>query len=287
MEFENLQAQYEEIMAAFDGKDRKKVNETGRPFTREYLTDVVFKLKDICQDMFKLQTDAKTENDILEKATNKIVDKCFTKIEQKITSIQDEACDEDDSSENSSVPSKATFASILKSNCSKTFARTIAQDAVVQYNKEEIEKKSRENNVMIFKMPESLGVDDVVSQENDKQFFKELCDDALKLNDLKIKEVTRLGKEAKSDKIRPVKVTFQNNFDKRKFMSKLSSLREAGEKFQNVSITHDLSDSEREAVKALLKEAEKKNGQEQTKNFVWKVRGTPGNMRLMPLKARV
>ena len=168
---------------------------------------------------------------------------------------------------------KVSFADVLKSEQGQHFAQSIAQNTLAEHNKEELEKKKRENNIIIFKMPESGGE----SRNNDRKFVEDLCSDALSLG---------LGKGQDNTKIRPVKVVFENSFDKRKFMSKLYLLKDSEQKFKNVSISHDLTEVERETVKSLLKEAEDKTQQELTKNYIWKVRGAPGNMKLVRFKKR-
>ena len=289
----DFQAKYNDVMSIFDDKDKKKVLETGRPFTREYLIDVLFNIKSICDTMFAKQDISSKENEILEKASDKIVNKCLVKIDEhlKNTLPMFSAEPEDSAVENSTnavgtLPTfpRVSFSDIMKSAAGQTFANSIAQSTITQHSKEEIDKKSRENNVVIFKLPEIGGTNESDLNDSDKQFVKDLCEIPLGLNNLKIKEVFRLGKQPKKDKVRPVKVVFENSFDKRKFMSNLYLLKDAEQKFKAVSISHDLTDLEREVVKTLLEEATVKNQQDASKNHVWKVRGTPGNMKLVQLR---
>jgi len=55
----------------------------------------------------------------------------------------------------------------------------------------------------------------------------------------------------------------------------LFKLRDAPDKFKNVSITHDLTKKERSECKLLIDEAKKKQSEE-TGEFLWQVRRPPG-----------
>lgn len=62
-------------------------------------------------------------------------------------------------------------------------------------------------------------------------------------------------------------------------MESLAKLRGADDKFKKLSITHDLTKKEREECRTLVEEAKKK--QEESGEFNWRVRGPPGQMKLV------
>ena len=65
-------------------------------------------------------------------------------------------------------------------------------------------------------------------------------------------------------------------------MESLFKLRTAEDKFRNISI-HDLTQKERAECKTLIEEAKKKQAEEQGE-FIWRVRGLPGQLKLTKLK---
>ena len=87
-------------------------------------------------------------------------------------------------------------------------------------------------------------------------------------------------------KPRPVKVCFKSVLDKRKFLSNLYHLKQAADPFKAVQINHDLTDEDRNLTKQLLTEAYNKNQSEKPDNFLYKVRGPPGAIKLVKVYHR-
>ena len=82
-----------------------------------------------------------------------------------------------------------------------------------------------------------------------------------------------MGKSIVNGKRRAVKMIFTEISDKRKFLSLLYKLKSGTETLKDLQIQHDLSLSEREELKSLLKESKKLNEQEKPKDYLYKVRG--------------
>ena len=76
-----------------------------------------------------------------------------------------------------------------------------------------------------------------------------------------------------------MKVILKDSDSKRAIMRNLSKLKNADEKFKRVSVTNDLTTSEREAHKEKLEEAKAKNLEEKGP-FKFVVRGPPWNPRV-------
>ena len=70
-------------------------------------------------------------------------------------------------------------------------------------------------------------------------------------------------------------------FLKNQVMESLFKLKNAEALFNNVSITHDLSKEDREECKKLISEAKNR---EISGEFVWRVRGLPGQMKIVKLR---
>ena len=280
--FDDIKKKYTEAMGAFEGKTRKTVNDQGHAFTRKYLIDAIYEVKDICDKLFQIHATVQNESEQITKVCDKIVDQCLIKINEQVTESRNGI---GFNFENLSGSSGISFADVLRSSEGEKFASSIAQSTLTHQAKEESERKLKENNVVIFHMDET-NEDQALQSQNDKKFVDELCEVPLELKDMAVKEVFRLGKTPVENKTRPVKVVFNNSFDKRKFMASLTKLRDADQRFKSISVSHDMTVREREYLKTLLNEAEEKNNLETQKNYVWRVRGDPANMKLVRLKKR-
>ena len=66
-------------------------------------------------------------------------------------------------------------------------------------------------------------------------------------------------------------------------MSNLCKLKNATDEFKRLSIAHDITVSERDQCRALVEEAKQKEALEQG-NFVYRVRGQPGALKVVQLR---
>ena len=174
------------------------------------------------------------------------------------------------------------------------------------------DRESRQNNVIIFNMKES---------ENEKQVnldskFQKLCleidlkgKSPASIKRIGHKKTEKIDNDIKNNKdenscekeddksknkdgnvkkptenIRPIKVCFENNWDKRLFLSKLRNLKDK-KQYEEVRIGHDMSVEDRDENKRLLDEAydlNQKLGDDS--NFKYKVRGPPWAMNIVKIK---
>lgn len=84
--------------------------------------------------------------------------------------------------------------------------------------------------------------------------------------------------------MRPVKVIFQTLDDKIEFMSSLNKLSRVEDRFKALSITNDLTQSEREENRKLVEKAKQMTEEEETGEFVFKVRGPQWDRHIVKLK---
>ena len=66
-------------------------------------------------------------------------------------------------------------------------------------------------------------------------------------------------------------------------MESLIKLKDAPEKFRNIGVGHDLTPSERETSKKSVNEAKDKQ-QKETGEYLWRVRGPPGQMKVVRIR---
>ena len=146
---------------------------------------------------------------------------------------------------------------------------------------EERDKESRSNNIIIYRVPEAESREERLKQ--DSLFCKQLINDALDIDvdDSDIKSIFRLGK--KGDAVRPLLIQLREKVIKNRVMESLFKLKRADEKFRNISVTHDMTRQERLESKKLIAEAKEKQEQE-SGEYIWRVRGAPGLMRIIRLR---
>ena len=147
-------------------------------------------------------------------------------------------------------------------------------------NKKIRENADRDRNIVIFNVEECGSDDAKERKEADVEFCNGLLD-IIEGNTDDIVKVTRIGKrdEHSENKRRPMKVILKDSDRKRAIMQNLSKLKEADEKYKRVSVTNDLTTSEREAYKEKMEEAKAKNLEEKGP-FKFVVRGPPWNPRV-------
>lgn len=138
---------------------------------------------------------------------------------------------------------------------SKTYAETVKKNIQISstiptqienannLRVEENEQKKRALNVIVHGVAEFTGRDDE-KEKHDRKFLKDLFDTLDR--GLKFKSFSRIGTD--ESKKRPIKVSMNNEADKKMFMRSLSLLKDH-EDFVGISITDDYTQSEREIIK--------------------------------------
>ena len=128
-------------------------------------------------------------------------------------------------------------------------------------------------------------------RENKKtQTVQELCG-ILKANPSSIKTVASIGKvKRETENVctinRPMKVVFEDERSKSVFMSNVRKLGTADEKFQSISIEHDMTKRERELNKEKVKQVKEKNEENESGNYQYVVRGPPWERKVVKVKVK-
>ena len=148
---------------------------------------------------------------------------------------------------------------------------------------EDKDRESRASNIILYRVPETDKQEERIKY--DKDFFCQMANEALEV-DMKsedIKAIFRLGK--KGDNCRPLLVQLRERSVKNRIMESLFKLKSSSEKFKNISVTHDLTKQERLICKTLVDEAKKKQSEEKGE-FIWRVRGLPGQMKVIRIQKK-
>ena len=151
---------------------------------------------------------------------------------------------------------------------------------------EEADKLNRRNNIIVYNVPESNATTINDRIKEDKEFCKALMIEVLRVGceEGEIKKVHRLGKRLDASKVRPLLVEFSDGHVKNIVMENASRLGHAKGKFEGITISHDMTVKEREQCRKLVAEAKEKQQADESGEYIYKVRGLPGQMKIVKYK---
>lgn len=146
------------------------------------------------------------------------------------------------------------------------------------------DKLKRMNNIIMYNVEESKSDSGIERNNHDLSFCGSLMEKVLKVGyeDGDIIKVIRLGRYDAKIK-RPLLVEFTNAHVKNVVMGNVTNLGSAKDVFEGVTISHDMTIKEREQCKSLVEEAKQKQSVE-TGNFIYRVRGLPGQMKIVKFR---
>jgi len=150
---------------------------------------------------------------------------------------------------------------------------------------EEQDKENRKNNIILYRVEESDAGTADQRNEQDKRFCEQLLTGLeVGLADDDVRKLFRLGRRDAARGPRPILVQLASRWVKNMIMESLYKLKSMEAKFKNVIIAHDMTRRERDECKTLVTEARNKT-QEQG-DWVYRVRGPPGQMRIVQFRVR-
>jgi len=153
---------------------------------------------------------------------------------------------------------------------------------------EQKSKEARVNNVIIYNFLETIaatGTDrkDWMSEERAEcmKLFNDNMNVTVGSDD--IKRMLRLGK-SEPGKSRPVLVEFREKSTKNLIMETAPKLRYAADPFNRVVVCHDMTVTERNECKRLVQEAKTQEAADPSGEWIYRVRGPPGLMRIVKFR---
>ena len=152
------------------------------------------------------------------------------------------------------------------------------------------DKLKRRNNVIIYRAAESVSSTYDGRLQDDKAFVAKLLRVVTGETTVEgeIGKLFRLGKKDQGSqtggKVRPLLVEFMNGMTKNLVMQNLKRLRESEECFRNVVIAHDMTQAEREECRKKVEEAKSLEAQDQSGEWIYRVRGSPSDLRIVKWK---
>lgn len=143
--------------------------------------------------------------------------------------------------------------------------------------------EARRCNLILYRVPES---NDVLAEDRRKQDSK-MCEQFLnKFNvgivNEDIRKVFRLGRRNQDQSPRPILVQLGSRQIKNMVMESLYKIKSMDAMYKNIIVAHDMTRKQREECKALVAEAKEKTVE--SGDCVYRVRGPPGQMRIIRIR---
>jgi hypothetical protein len=152
---------------------------------------------------------------------------------------------------------------------------------------EERDKESRRNNIIFYRVPESNAPNAEDRTKMDLDFCLALMNEGLEMEvtTKNINRVFRLGRK-EQDRNRPLMVQLVDRSLKNEIMENLKKLRTGSDKFRDIVIAHDMTKAERLECKILVDQAKQQEADETSDLWIYRVRGLPGQMKIIKIKKR-
>ena len=150
------------------------------------------------------------------------------------------------------------------------------RETLEQQEKEIIEIEKWEQNIVLFRVPESKKDSPENRQKDDIEFFSDFCINGLSCNVPEVQKAIRLGEPpSPTDQIRrnrPLKIVLRDRTEKEEIFKSLKNLKTADPSYRGIGVSYDYSKETRELIKSKLSEAREKDGQN-AERYMYFIRG--------------
>lgn len=147
------------------------------------------------------------------------------------------------------------------------------------------DKENRRNNIIMYRAEESSAATTEERHSADVTFSLGLFNAIHSGVDREdIIKVVRLGRRVEDGGNRPLLVQLGSRLPKNLIMENLNKLKQAEPKYKAVIVAHDMTKKEREECKALVEEAKTKTAEDTSGEWIFVVRGHPGQMKILKVK---
>ena len=280
-------------------RDTKTVEEK----CEEFLSKFAKKLEKLEEDVEQIKQATKKQEKIMKQVEKDVRSKCDKAavnqmIEEKITQAE---------SANGDLGSGANaMQTQINNKCTEAEVKKIIKEAQKATDKESgdgnvseqvdiavkelSDRKSRENNIIIFNVPEPKTVMKADRLAKDSANFKILLDHVGMTNSIDTyidEETIRFG-EKSTTKSRPLQIKFKENKDKQEFMQSLSKLRTLADTsdLKKITIINDMTRLERDNEKKLVDEMKMKNEAQPQGEYCFRVRGPPWDRKVVEIRKK-
>ena len=164
----------------------------------------------------------------------------------------------------------------ITDSAEKRTVQEVIKKSLKDRDNEEKERQKRQRNIIIFELPESKETNTEYRKEEDIRKFIGLCRNICKVNitEESLEKAIRLSKVS-DDKERPLLTTLKEENKKREIFQNLNKICEAGDPFDKITVTHDLTAKQKEELKDKIEEAREKERSDELGEFMYQVCGPP------------
>ena len=253
----------------------------------DFMGKVEYKMKTLEGSVYKklAEMEEKMNEKLKDHVTHRVVDEALQKVNEKAMSYADKARQEikedlkTEITQNMKENIKTEITGDLKE------AQTVLQETRKQV-KEQLDKEARRNNVIIYRAPESTKATVEERTKDDRDYVLELMNDILEV-DCRIEDIKRMFRMGlRGEHVRPLLIEFKTREVKNLVMESAGRLYRAPEKFQGISVTHDMTPAEREQCKQTVADAKAKTAADTSGEWKFLVRGPPGEMKVIRVRKR-
>lgn len=166
--------------------------------------------------------------------------------------------------------------------------KDVVEQMVEEQSAERMDRESRKNNIIVFKAPETDTNLKEQRKKDDAALFLDVCNNVCEcqIRESDITKAIRLGKKKEDGQPRPLLVSVENLDKKRAIMRNLHKLKDADAPHNEISMSHDMTQKEREEKKKLLEEARTRQANDTSGKWNYRVRGPPWERKIVRLKAK-
>ena len=153
---------------------------------------------------------------------------------------------------------------------------------------EQRDHESRRNNIILYRVPEGDAPSNEERNKQDLAFCLQLFNTGMQvgIGEEDLVHVFRLGKRPESGAPRPLMVQLTRYNLKNLIMESLFKLKQSEQKFRQIVIAHDMTKAEREHCRNLVADARDMATDDTSGEFIYRVRGPPGDMKILKLRKR-
>jgi len=191
-----------------------------------------------------------------------------------------------------------SLADIMKEEMEKSLGNMASEIQTVKTNlhetkqeaDEQRDKERRRNNIIIYNIPESSAERADGRTKDDISFCLRMFNHVLQagISEEDLAHTFRLGRrDENATSPRPLLIQLTSYTQKNMIMESLYKLKHAEQHFKNVVVTHDMTKAERDECKRMVTEAKDKEAQDPSGDFIYRVRGLPGKMKIIKIRTRV
>ena len=170
---------------------------------------------------------------------------------------------------------RKSWADIMETPEKKTVEEVIEKQLRDREN-EEKDRQNRKNHIIVFGLPESKATENEQRKDEDIKRIVSLSKTICQVNitEEAISRAIQLGK-LNEEKDQRLLITLKGEERKRQLFQNLNKIRDAGEPFNKVIITHDLTKKQKDELKRLVEQTKEKEKEDQSGEYMYHVRGPP------------